>query len=1156
MGDSESVNQPPVASQTPPGQQPNKEGPGPGERSAIVFGYLALTVAVVAVVGRRATADGMNIAALELAGSSDRVSMLRGDVPIDVLDRAIAWDFVFIACYSALLIIASLYFAPRAFRLQAFRDFAHTALVLTAVGAGLDGLENAFTLFGLYYPGTDLPWQAAATASWAKWTTIAIVALYAALAMATYLITPAWVSKLLLEPPEPNVRMTPTKAAKPEDHVKSGTPGTKTEKLIQHARFGIAASGGGIRSASLVLGSLQRLDREYSMPDSSGPSWTTADKVASVSGGSYIAGGFSVSRSTRRDGSMAPRPSPTAWRDGTPEQAHLLGNLGYLLAPNPSAESDTSNDSATAAGQKPQSLMARAAQHVMRGRGTQDVPGVVAMVFTGLVLNAAVLFSLLWTLIQPYAWLLKSDVIGCRGTSDCPIQPFLVTPVAVWGITAAVVLLLWVAAGWVRGALQPETPPFRLAKCINRRLRPLLLGLVLLTALLALMLLGIPALITKWPIWLEQGERLFTPAVIAAIGSLIALARGLSRRTARFAPYVAGWLFVLVVLLVCVHWLINATYDDDSVKHFGVLVGAWLLLYTFVSAEWWSIAGFYRGRLRLAYATYRTSPVEAVQFDNGNGPPGKVEPSIYEMVERRQGEAMGSPLSICTAAHASTREIFTHYGLPSMSVTFSPETVRLHLPTNDEGGWDAHQASTALVEKLMFRRAAPRLTTMLGVGLSGAAISPAMGMYRIGPARMLLAVANVRLGMWIPNPKYAAHYDKYEPAFTRPDGPKAGVPYPRPRLSYLLKEFFGLHDPNDLYIYITDGGHWENTGLVELIRDRNIDEVVCLDADEKPRETATEIAAAISLAKLECNADIRLDLDVLRGPRDGWRGTDYSPQSVALGVITRGDHLGLLWYAKPVLTRETPLELLSYAEGDNTFPITSTIDQFFHTAQFKAYRDLGRHNAAVVIEARKALIKATCDHPTYADFCADLSPHWALVSIANLKLSEPEYGKLRALLAKGSTFATEGLSAMTAPERPRHAERWLTLLERRVIRGEWSPPGAPRITLTEYSQAWISQRSLEPRTRELYESQLRNHVEPYLGRKTLDTITPQTIRSWRQQLLKAGRSATVAAKSYRLLRAVLNTAVKEDQLIAENPCRIPGYDKEVSPGGRWARFRR
>ena len=246
----------------------------------------------------------------------------------------------------------------------------------------------------------------------------------------------------------------------------------------------------------------------------------------------------------------------------------------------------------------------------------------VAMVFIGLALNAAVLFSLLWTLIQPYAWLLKSDVIGCRDPSDCQIQPHLVTPVAVWGIVAAGVLLIWVAAGWVRGALKPETPRIRLAKWLNRRLRPLLLGLVLLTALLALMLLGIPALIANLPIWLEHGRRLLTPAVIiSAIGSLIALARGLSRQTARFAPYVAGWLFVLVVLLVCVHWLINSAYDDASVVRFAVLVGAWLVFYTFVSAEWWSIAGFYRGRLRLAFATYRKSPTKAVQFDNGNGPP-------------------------------------------------------------------------------------------------------------------------------------------------------------------------------------------------------------------------------------------------------------------------------------------------------------------------------------------------------------------------------------------------------------------------------------------------------------------------------------------------------------------------------------------------------
>lgn len=144
MGRSESVIHPPVASQTTPVQQPSKEKPNAAERSAIVLGYLVLTFAVLALVGSRATVDGTNIAALEVAGSAERVSMLRGDVPIDVLDRAIAWDFVFIALYSALLIIAPLYFAPRAFRLQAFRNFAHTALA--RLGSRLAVLELKWSL--------------------------------------------------------------------------------------------------------------------------------------------------------------------------------------------------------------------------------------------------------------------------------------------------------------------------------------------------------------------------------------------------------------------------------------------------------------------------------------------------------------------------------------------------------------------------------------------------------------------------------------------------------------------------------------------------------------------------------------------------------------------------------------------------------------------------------------------------------------------------------------------------------------------------------------------------------------------------------------------------------------------------------------------------
>ena len=61
------------------------------------------------------------------------------------------------------------------------------------------------------------------------------------------------------------------------------------------------------------------------------------------------------------------------------------------------------------------------------------------------------------------------------------------------------------------------------------------------------------------------------------------------------------------------------------------------------------------------------------------------------------------------------------------------------------------------------------------------------------------------------------------------------------------------------------------------------------------------------------------------------------------------------------------------------------------------------------------------------------------------------------------------------------AERWLALLQGKVIRGEWSSPDARRVTVGEYAYAWVAERPLQPRTRELYESQLRNHIEPYLG---------------------------------------------------------------------------
>ena len=138
----------------------------------------------------------------------------------------------------------------------------------------------------------------------------------------------------------------------------------------------------------------------------------------------------------------------------------------------------------------------------------------------------------------------------------------------------------------------------------------------------------------------------------------------------------------------------------------------------------------------------------------------------------------------------------------------------------------------------------------------------------------------------------------------------------------------------------------------------------------------------------------------------------------------------------------------------------------------------------------------------------------------------------------------------TAPftfETDRQAGRWLTVVESDIIRGEWAAPEAGEVVLGEYGVRWIAERNLQPRTREMYEDLFRLNIRPYLGKLTIGAVRPATIRSWRKRLLDDGRPEPQAVKAYCLLRAILNTAIKEDGIIRDNPCRVKGYDKYHTP---------
>ena len=130
-----------------------------------------------------------------------------------------------------------------------------------------------------------------------------------------------------------------------------------------------------------------------------------------------------------------------------------------------------------------------------------------------------------------------------------------------------------------------------------------------------------------------------------------------------------------------------------------------------------------------------------------------------------------------------------------------------------------------------------------------------------------------------------------------------------------------------------------------------------------------------------------------------------------------------------------------------------------------------------------------------------------------------------------ATFATKA-----------EASRYLASVSTELQRGTWIDPEAGQVALVEYASAWLDQRvGLRPRTVELYRGLLDKKILPELGTTTLSQLTPTKVRAWHAGLAKTHPST--AAKAYRLLSAVMATAVA-DELIVRSPCRVRGAGVE------------
>lgn len=597
----------------------------------------------------------------------------------------------------------------------------------------------------------------------------------------------------------------------------------------ENADIGICVSGGGIRSACVTLGALQSLR-------------TTLNKagyLVSVSGGGYTVGAMQLALCDDQ-GRPAGPSATTVFEPGSVEEDHLRRHSKYVA--------DGTREWLVALG-----VLLR---------------GLLASLFLLGATTAILGLALSWG----YHLVPVTDLhhLAAPGTHLCPPHctppprpPF--RPPAVWTVlalfaAAALAWLIWLfATTWSR-----DGGPGRIAARAFRLL--VVLALALATTVLLVPLLAWGA------VQLQLQLRASRPRIGAGVGATVLIAYvaavvttlwrrrqtlrsglskitdllrgrpGLSRAVPNgFTQYLLVWAVLALLaagFLLLLGWSTATGWTWPNWAQ-AAAPAILLVLGSSLDQTWMSLHPFYRRRLASCFAVRRADAPGrkgvqvAVPYDFDTE---ATRLSTYG------GERDGFPQVIFAAAANLSGASRTPPGRRAVSFTFSRDYV---------GSPDVGYACTACLEERTKRHIARDLTVQSAVAISGAAFASAMGA-QARAFQTFLALSNARLGSWLPNPSVLAR--QWEP-----DAPWQ---LPRPpairRLPYLLREVFGRYPMDDRLLLVTDGGHYENLGLVELLR-QGVRTAICIDASGDTPPFATTLAEAIALAWEELGVTITLD---------------------------------------------------------------------------------------------------------------------------------------------------------------------------------------------------------------------------------------------------------------------------------------------------------
>jgi len=220
------------------------------------------------------------------------------------------------------------------------------------------------------------------------------------------------------------------------------------------------------------------------------------------------------------------------------------------------------------------------------------------------------------------------------------------------------------------------------------------------------------------------------------------------------------------------------------------------------------------------------------------------------------------------------------------------------------------------------------VTLAAAMAISGAAASPNMGYHSSPATAFLMTLFNVRLGAWLPNP-----------AVWR-GGVDNPVERPRHAAALLLRELAGQTDDLGDDVYLSDGGHFENLGIYEMVR-RRCATIVVVDGGCDVDYEFADLGNALRKIAIDLNVGIEFDDFAITGKG----GVAHALATITYPAVGDGSSPwnGRLLYLKPTLGDDVPLDVLAYSRGHAKFPHESTADQWYAESQFESYRSLGRH---------------------------------------------------------------------------------------------------------------------------------------------------------------------------------------------------------------------